>query len=41
MKSDFGDYGEINKAWTGDDVKGFVKIMANSMKIFQNVNEKL
>ena len=41
MKSDFGDYGEINKAWTGDDVKGFVKIMANSMKIFQNVNGKL
>ncbi len=41
MKTDFGDYGEINKAWTGDDVKGFVKIMANSMKIFQNVNGKL
>jgi len=41
MNSDFGDYGEINKAWTGDDVKGFVKIMANSMKIFQNVNGQL
>jgi argininosuccinate synthase len=41
MKSDFGDYGEINKAWTGDDVKGFVKIMANAVKIFQNVNGEL
>ena len=40
MNSGFGDYGEINKAWTGEDVKGFVKIMANSMKIFQNVNGK-
>lgn len=38
MHSGFGDYGEINKAWTGDDIKGFVKIMANSMKIYQNVN---
>ncbi len=41
MNADFGDYGEINKAWTGEDVKGFVKIMANSMKIFQNVNGQL
>ncbi|VAW29064.1 Argininosuccinate synthase [hydrothermal vent metagenome] len=41
MNSDFGDYGEINKAWTGNDVKGFVKIMANSMKIYQNVNGEL
>ncbi len=41
MHSGFGDYGEINKAWSGDDVKGFVKIMANSMKIYQNVNGEL
>ncbi len=40
MNSGFGDYGEVNKAWTGEDVKGFVKIMSNSVKIFQNVNKK-
>ncbi len=35
-KTDFGEYGEINKAWTADDVKGFIKIMANPMKIYRN-----
>lgn len=40
MKSGFGDYGEMNNRWTGDDVKGFTKIMANSMKIFKHVNEQ-
>jgi argininosuccinate synthase len=41
MTSDFGEYGEINKNWTGDDVKGFTKILANSMQIFKHVNEKI
>ena len=36
MKTDFGEYGEVNKAWSADDVKGFTKIMANSMKIYYN-----
>src|SRR5690554_7026801 len=39
MKSDFGEYGEVNKAWNGDDVKGFTKIISNSLKIFNNVNK--
>ena len=33
MKTDFGEYGEINRAWTADDVKGFTKILGNQMKI--------
>ncbi|MFT7612845.1 MAG: argininosuccinate synthase [Parvicellaceae bacterium] len=40
MTSDFGEYGEINKNWSGDDVKGFTKILANSMQIFNHVNQK-
>ena len=40
MRSDFGEYGEINKAWSGEDVKGFTKILANPMKIYENVNNK-
>ena len=36
MKTDFGEYGEVNKAWTADDVKGFTKIMGNQMKIYHN-----
>jgi len=38
MNSSFGEYGEINKNWSGDDVKGFTKIMANAMQIFNHVN---
>ena len=40
MKTDFGEYGEVNKAWSADDVKGFTKIMANSMKIYYNKSKK-
>ncbi|MEQ9285973.1 MAG: argininosuccinate synthase [Cyclobacteriaceae bacterium] len=40
MNSKFGDYGEMNNAWTGDDVKGFTKILANQTKIYHAVNNK-
>ena len=40
MKTDFGEYGEVNKAWSADDVKGFTKIMSNSMKIYYNKSKK-
>ena len=34
MKTDFGEYGEINKAWSADDAKGFTKITAIPTKIY-------
>ena len=40
MKADFGEYGEVNKAWTSDDAKGFTKMMAIPNKIFYNIQEK-
>ena len=40
MKTDFGEYGEVNKAWTADDVKGFTKILGNQMKIFYNLQKR-
>lgn len=40
MNSGFGEYGETVKAWTADDVKGFTKIMSNSLKIYHTVNKK-
>ena len=40
MKTDFGEYGEISKGWTADDVKGFTKILGNQMKIFYNIQAK-
>ncbi|WP_438424265.1 argininosuccinate synthase [Aquimarina macrocephali] len=38
MKSDFGQYGEMNNSWTSDDAKGFIKIYGNANKIYHNVN---
>jgi len=40
MTSEFGDYGEFNKNWSGEDVKGFTKILANSFKIYSYINSK-
>lgn len=40
MSSVFGAYGEMNKAWSGDDVRGFSKIVSNQTMIHRKVNEK-
>lgn len=40
MKTDFGEYGEINKAWTAEDAKGFTKITAIPTKIYHAVQKK-
>lgn len=40
MRSDFGEYGEMNKAWSADDVKGFTKILGNQTKIYYSVQSK-
>lgn len=34
MNSGFGQYGEMNKAWSGEDVKGFIKILLINLKIY-------
>ncbi len=39
MSSEFGAYGEVNLAWSGDDVKGFTKILANQTMIYNKVNK--
>ncbi|RRQ45566.1 argininosuccinate synthase [Chryseobacterium sp. SC28] len=39
MSSKFGSYGEENLAWTGDDVKGFTKILSNALNIYHQVNK--
>lgn len=38
MSDKFGSYGEMNNGWTGEDVKGFTKIMSNQMSIYHQVN---
>jgi argininosuccinate synthase len=39
MNSAFGHYGEMNKGWSGDDVKGFTKILGNQMKIYHAIHQ--
>ncbi|MFS4446687.1 argininosuccinate synthase [Maribacter sp. 2307UL18-2] len=38
MNASFGSYGEMNKGWTADEAKGFIKILSNSGKIYTHVN---
>lgn len=39
MQSEMGTYGEMNKGWTGEDAKGFTKIMAQATKIYYSLNK--
>ncbi|TAF92846.1 MAG: argininosuccinate synthase [Cytophagia bacterium] len=40
MSPVFGSYGEMNNAWTGDDVRGFSKIVSNQVMIYQKIQER-
>jgi argininosuccinate synthase len=37
MSAKFGSYGEMNKSWSGEDVKGFSKIFGNQTSIYYQV----
>lgn len=39
MASKYGSYGEMNLAWSGEDVKGYSKIVSNSLKIYHQINQ--
>ena len=38
MSSKFGEYGEINKSYTAEDVVGFTKVLANPLKIYYSLH---
>ena len=40
MNAKFAEYGEMNNAWTADDVKGFTKIASMPLKIYHAVNDE-
>ncbi len=40
MSGDFGKYGEENLSWSGEDVKGFTKMLANQTKIYHAIHNK-
>jgi len=39
MSSRFGEYGESNKSFTGQDVVGFTKVTANPLKIYYTIHD--
>ena len=39
MSSRFGEYGETNKSFTGEDVVGFTKVIANPLKIYYTIHD--
>lgn len=39
MNASFGSYGEMNKGWSADEAKGFIKILSNPGKIANHVNQ--
>ena len=40
MNSRFGNYGEMNEGWTGEDVRGFTKIFGNQTMIHHSVKQQ-
>ena len=40
MSAKFGSYGEMNNAWTGDDVRGFSKVASNQVMIYGKINNQ-
>jgi len=40
MSSRFGRYGEMNMAWSGNDVRGFAKILSNQSMIYRSLNKR-
>lgn len=40
MKTSFGEYGEVSRAWTADDIKGFTRILGNQMKIYHDIQKR-
>jgi len=39
MSSEFGSYGEMHKGFSGEDVKGFSKMLSNQVMIYTKVKE--
>ena len=38
MSAKFGSYGEMNNAWSGDDVRGFSKVLGIQSSIWNKIN---
>ena len=34
VKTNFGEYGEMQKGWTADDAKGFIKVLSTPLRVY-------
>lgn len=34
VKTDFGEYGEVQKGWTAEDAKGFTKVLSTPLRVY-------
>ena len=34
VKSKFGEYGEMQKGWTAEDAKGFIKVLSTPLRVY-------
>lgn len=39
MQAKYAEYGEVNNAFSGEDVKGFTKILSNQINLFNSVDD--
>ena len=40
VKTDFGEYGEVQKGWTAEDVKGFTKVLSTPLRVYYTNQKK-
>ncbi len=34
VKTKFGEYGEMQKGWTSEDAKGFIKVLSTPLRVY-------
>ena len=40
VKTDFGEYGEVGKGWTAEDVKGFTRVLSTPLRVYYTNQKK-
>lgn len=39
LKSKLGEYGEMQRGWTADDAKGFIKVLSTPLRVYYGIHE--
>jgi argininosuccinate synthase len=38
LKSKLGEYGEMQRGWTADDAKGFIKVLSTPLRVYYGIH---